>query len=472
MAKTTEIDEKKEQKSSKNVENEDVIVAKVEGAKQNGEAKEDDVLKKEAVVTDNGKNVHELTENNVEKKESEAERKNSSSPVVEKNSSPKEESNFLSHLKVHEKKAFAKLKMKIDEVIKGKLWVENKNNVNETVEKKDGVERSDRVSPPPIAERSSSYTDSKEYEKKALTELRAKVEESINGNYLFKLKKAQMDLQENAKSLKKGRKEKEKKEEKSEAVGKLVLEGEEKENTEKNVSKESEESKQDIDKDQTAEDKTHLPIEEENIKADKNIALWGIPLLPSKGDNATDIILLKFLRAREFKVNEAFEMLRNTLLWRKENNIDSILNESFDTELDMMCYMNGLDRQGHPVCYNNFGLLGDNETYNKILGTEEKREKFLRWRVQMMEKGIQKLDFRPGGVSSLLQISNLRNTSGPSKKELWFSIKQVVGLLQDNYPEFVEKNVMFSLHFLVFLRCGCLVLLMFRIISSSSSSFN
>lgn len=64
-----------------------------------------------------------------------------------------------------------------------------------------------------------------------------------------------------------------------------------------------------------------------------------------------------------------------------------------------------------------------------------------------MEKGIQRLDFKPGGVSSLLQISNLRNTSGPSKKELWCSIKQVVGLLQDNYPEFVEKNIFINVPF-------------------------
>ncbi|KAG6635709.1 patellin-4-like [Carya illinoinensis] len=464
MAKTTEVDEKQEQKPSKNVENEDVIVAKVEGGvEQNGEPKEDNVQKMEVVGIDRGKNVHdELTAKKVDEKESEAERKDmSSSPVAEKNATPREESNFLSHLKVHEKKAFAKLKMKIDEVIKGKLWIENKNNVDETVEKKkDEAERSDVSQPPPTVDRSSSYTvmsnfpsDWKEYEKKALAELRAKVEESINGNHLFKGKKEQIDLQENAKSLKKVRKEREKKEETSEENEKLIFEGKEKEDAEKNGAKESKESNEDIDKkknltNETAKDKTHLPIEKENLNVDKDIALWGIPLLPSKGDNATDIILLKFLRAKEFKVNDAFEMLRNTLQWRKENNIDSILKESFDsTELDMMCYMNGLDRQGHPVCYNNFGLLGDNEMYNKILGTEEKREKFLRWRVQLMEKGIQKLDFKPGGVSSLLQISNIRNTSGPSKKEIWFSIKQVIGLLQENYPEFVEKNIFINVPF-------------------------
>ena len=53
-----------------------------------------------------------------------------------------------------------------------------------------------------------------------------------------------------------------------------------------------------------------------------------------------------------------------------------------------------------------------------------------------MEKEIQKLDFKPGGVSSLLQINNLKDSPGPSKKDFRLATRQVVGILQDNYPEF------------------------------------
>lgn len=76
-----------------------------------------------------------------------------------------------------------------------------------------------------------------------------------------------------------------------------------------------------------------------------------------------------------------------------------------------------------------------------MFGNEEKREQFLRWRVQVMEKGIQKLDFKPGGVASLLQINDLKNLPGPSKKELRLATKEAVDLLQDNYPEIVARNV-------------------------------
>ena len=60
-----------------------------------------------------------------------------------------------------------------------------------------------------------------------------------------------------------------------------------------------------------------------------------------------------------------------------------------------------------------------------------------------MEKSIQKLDLKPSGVSSLLHVNGLKNSPRPSKKELRIATKQAVGLLQDNYPELVAKNVSF-----------------------------
>ncbi|KAB8486528.1 hypothetical protein FH972_025366 [Carpinus fangiana] len=377
MENFNEIDEQQEQNPSKDVSNKDVQVANV-----NGIVEGDGEPKKEVVVNENTKNEAEIV---VEEKENK----------VEKNYSFGEEINFLSHLKVPEKKAWAKLKTKIEEAIRGKMVThENPKKDDHEAEKRDG-------SPPPTFVRDSSLREEsnnslselKEYEKKAFTELRAKVEEAIHGNNLLKGRKEQPDT-------------------------KPLEEKEEEDGEKKEITKEN----------------------------DDNV-LWGVVLLPSKGDNGTDEILLKFLRAREFNANEAFEMLRNTLQWRKENDIDSILNEKFDSDLDSIGYMNGVDRHGHHVCYNNFGLFGDDDMYNNILGTEEKRGKFLRWRVQLMEKGIQKLDFKSGGLSSFLQINNLKEAPSPLKKELRLATNKVVGLLQDNYPEFVAKNIFINVPF-------------------------
>ncbi|PSS11647.1 Patellin-4 like [Actinidia chinensis var. chinensis] len=161
-----------------------------------------------------------------------------------------------------------------------------------------------------------------------------------------------------------------------------------------------------------------------------------------------DVILLKFLRARDFKVNDAFEMLKKTLQWRKEFKADSILDEDdLGSDLSSFAYMSGVDREGHPICYNIFGAFDSEELYEKAFGTEEKRGRFLRWRMQLMERGIEKLDFKPGCVNSLLQINDLNNSPGPSKMELRLATKQALGLLQDNYPEFVARNIFINVPF-------------------------
>lgn len=176
----------------------------------------------------------------------------------------------------------------------------------------------------------------------------------------------------------------------------------------------------------------------EVVKEAEEVSIWGIPLLK---DDRTDVILLKFLRARDFKVRDAFIMIRNTLKWRKEFGIDALLDEDLGDEWEKVVFMHGYDRDGHPVCYNVYGEFQNKEVYTKAFADEEKRSKFLRWRVQFLERSIRKLDFRPGGVSTIFQVNDLKNSPGPGKRELRVATKQALQLLQDNYPEFVAKQV-------------------------------
>ncbi|CAK9141100.1 unnamed protein product [Ilex paraguariensis] len=301
-----------------------------------------------------------------------------------------------------------------------------------------------------VVEKSSSYreesnflSDLKEHEKKALNELKSKLEEAILGNNLFK-------EEEKPKGGEKEKDQEAKEGEACEKDGEKKSDGDEegRENQEGGEAKkpnvDSEEKTIEVDKNQECEEEKKI------VEIDRDISLWGVPLLPSKGVEGTDVVLLKFLRAREFKVSEALEMLKKTLQWRKDNKIDSILHEDLGTDLAPAAYMSGVDREGHPICYNIFGVLDNEELYQKTFGTEGKREQFLRWRFQLMEKGIQKLDFKRDGVNSLLQINDLKNSPAPSKKEVRVSIKQAVGLLQDNYPEFVARNIFINVPFLYY----------------------
>ncbi|KAI3688963.1 hypothetical protein L2E82_46909 [Cichorium intybus] len=166
----------------------------------------------------------------------------------------------------------------------------------------------------------------------------------------------------------------------------------------------------------------------------EEVSIWGIPLL---ADERSNVILLKFLRARDFKVKDAFTMLKNVVAWRKEFGIESLLEEDLGTEQEKVVYMHGVDKEGHPVCYNAYGEYQNKELYQETFSDEEKRKKFLRWRIQFLEKSIRKLDFSPDGISTIVQIIDLKYSPAPFKKEL----RQVLQLLQDNYPEFVAKQV-------------------------------
>ncbi|KQK06107.1 patellin-3 [Brachypodium distachyon] len=172
----------------------------------------------------------------------------------------------------------------------------------------------------------------------------------------------------------------------------------------------------------------------------KEELIWGVPLV---GDDArTDTVLLKFLRAREFKVKEAMAMLKAAVLWRKSFGIDALLGADLGLpELENVVFYRGADREGHPVCYNVYSEFQDKELYEKAFGDDAKRERFLKWRIQLLERGIlQQLDFSPSGICSMVQVTDLKN-SPPMLGKHRAVTRQALSLLQDNYPEFIAKKV-------------------------------
>jgi hypothetical protein len=187
-----------------------------------------------------------------------------------------------------------------------------------------------------------------------------------------------------------------------------------------------------------SKDEAPLPLQPEEV------SIYGIPLL---ADERSDVILMKFLRARDFKVKEAFTMIKNTILWRKEFGIEELMDEKSGNELEKFVYMHGFDKEGHPVCYNIYGEFQNKELYKKCFSDEEKRQNFLRWRIQFLEKSIRNLDFNNDGICTMVQVNDLKDSPGPAKWELRQATKQALQLLQDNYPEFVAKQV----NFIVFL---------------------
>ncbi|PIA37458.1 hypothetical protein AQUCO_03000201v1 [Aquilegia coerulea] len=175
-----------------------------------------------------------------------------------------------------------------------------------------------------------------------------------------------------------------------------------------------------------------------STNSNESVSMWGVSLL--SGDERADVILLKFLRARDFKVADALTMLQKCLAWRKEFGAEDIIEEDLGfKELEgVVAYMYACDREGHPVCYNAYGVFKDKEMYDRIFGDEQKLKKFLRWRVQVLERGIHLLHFKPGGVNSIIQVTDLKDMP---KRELRVASNQILSVFQDNYPEMVARKV-------------------------------
>ncbi|KAK7393417.1 hypothetical protein VNO78_21972 [Psophocarpus tetragonolobus] len=173
----------------------------------------------------------------------------------------------------------------------------------------------------------------------------------------------------------------------------------------------------------------------------REITIWGVPLLPSKAHEGTDVVLRKFLKAKDYKVNDAFDMLQKTLIWRRVNNIDQIIDEDLGPESGNSGFLCSRDREGRPVCYHVCGVIRDRRLYKKTLGSDIKCDQYLRWRIQLVEKAVEKLCFREGGVDSILQVFDLKNTPMQGTKELHSFSKKTLVLFQNYYPELIHKNI-------------------------------
>ncbi|KAG6538286.1 hypothetical protein ZIOFF_003400 [Zingiber officinale] len=183
--------------------------------------------------------------------------------------------------------------------------------------------------------------------------------------------------------------------------------------------------------------------------AAKPISIWGVPVAPpppsaaadDEASGRADVVLLKFLRARDFDAGQAHAMLLRCAEWRSEFGADGVAEEELAgfKELEgVVAYMHGWDRGGHPVCYNAYGVFKDKAVYERVLGDAGKLQRFLRWRIQVMERGVRQLQLRPGGVNAIIQVTDLRDMP---KRELRAASKHILSLFQDNYPEMVSRKV-------------------------------
>ncbi|KAH9059071.1 CRAL-TRIO domain-containing protein [Lactarius vividus] len=164
------------------------------------------------------------------------------------------------------------------------------------------------------------------------------------------------------------------------------------------------------------------------------IVIWGVTLDPNgkKGARAS-VVLMKWLRARNLNVTEAKTMMIATLRWRDEFKVEDAMKETFPDVFDGFGHVYGHDKEGHPIVYNIYG--GNNDLKTAFSDVQ----RFIRWRVALMEQGVKLIDFE--SVDQMVQIHDYEGVSLSSRTaNSKAAASELSSIFQAHYPEFLSRK--------------------------------
>lgn len=148
--------------------------------------------------------------------------------------------------------------------------------------------------------------------------------------------------------------------------------------------------------------------------------------------------LLRFLRARDFSVEKAFQMLQESLKWRQENNIDQMLNEYKPSSVISKYFLGAWhqsDKQNCPIYILRLGQM-DVKGLLKSIGEEV----LLNHALHICEEGLQLIEQATNKTGkAVTNWSLLCDLEGLSMRHLWRpgvkALLKIIETVEKNYPE-------------------------------------
>ncbi|XP_058756981.1 phosphatidylinositol/phosphatidylcholine transfer protein SFH9-like [Vicia villosa] len=182
--------------------------------------------------------------------------------------------------------------------------------------------------------------------------------------------------------------------------------------------------------------------EEETVNLFR-LALQTRDLLPDSHDNYHT--MLRFLKARKFDIDKTVQMWADMLHWRKENGVDSIIQDFVYKEYeDVQRFyphgMHGVDKEGRPVYIERLGKVEPNKLMNVTT-----IDRFLRYHVQGFEKMFK--EKFPACSIAAKRIIHRTTTIIDVHGVNWLSFSKIANELVmrmqkidgDNYPETLNQ---------------------------------
>eukprot|EP00963_Diacronema_lutheri_P001597 scaffold102_cov340-Pavlova_lutheri.AAC.54 len=160
--------------------------------------------------------------------------------------------------------------------------------------------------------------------------------------------------------------------------------------------------------------------------------------------------LHRFLRARQFNVEKALEMIKKNIRWREENQVEHIVSTfRFEEEQAFLrVYPQGYyktDKQGRPIYYQKLGGV----TWKKLTAVTTV-ERFLKYHIREYEKLVRykfpACSMRSGRhIDQTLTILDLRDVLvSQFNSDARNLLKNIAAIDSDNYPEMMGRMVIIN----------------------------
>ncbi|KAL6449547.1 SFH5 Phosphatidylinositol transfer protein SFH5 [Candida maltosa Xu316] len=160
-------------------------------------------------------------------------------------------------------------------------------------------------------------------------------------------------------------------------------------------------------------------------------------------------ILHKFLAADNYDIDASTERLINCLNWRNEfQPLSAAFEEKYDSELNELGVITNFkeSKLNKVTTWNLYGnLKNPKKIFEKFGGNKSvdlPGSQFLRWRVGLMEKSLQLIDFTSSdGENKIAQVHDYNNVSmfriDPGMKQ---ATKEIISIFGENYPELLSTK--------------------------------
>lgn len=173
--------------------------------------------------------------------------------------------------------------------------------------------------------------------------------------------------------------------------------------------------------------------ESEEVAALSKFTIWEKDI-QEPGD-ASDIILLKYLRAEELDLEKAVQRITATLVFRAECQIDALTDAELPDYFQGHDDLKGFDTEGRPITVSRFGGMD----LPKVFADPEA---FVRYRAQLMEQSIRMLKFEKGAAEDLCQIHDYSGVPLTFQQgEVKAGVTAVSKVFGEHYPELKGKTI-------------------------------